>query len=243
MAKASTGSGKPGWVWVFIPTAAIALIGFFLYLNTVPSSADLETVRRDAGKVLQQGIEKAREEAAKQADKPTYDFYRLLEEQKVEALKVDKYVSTPKVDLNDPIERAAREQAAQASGRTPETRVAIANTAPASSAPATSGSAASAPVASAPVVTAPVARPAPAAPASAAETYLLQVGSFRTSSDAETMRANLMLIGMDARQESAVVNGSTWYRVYVGPFKDRSSASKAQSTLASNSINSLLITK
>lgn len=73
--------------------------------------------------------------------------------------------------------------------------------------------------------------------------YLLQVGSFRTEQDAETMRADLMLMGLQGFHESVDVKGSTWYRVFAGPFDNRSTMNKAQDILASENISPLLVKK
>ncbi len=51
--------------------------------------------------------------------------------------------------------------------------------------------------------------------------YILQVGSFRRYSDADSLKARLALLGIQAGIESIVVdNGNAWNRVRVGPFAD-----------------------
>ena len=76
-----------------------------------------------------------------------------------------------------------------------------------------------------------------------ATTYILQAGSFKHATDADRLRAKLILWGLDAKVEAAkVANGDIWHRVLVGPFKDRSRLSKARSILIENGINSLLYT-
>ena len=69
--------------------------------------------------------------------------------------------------------------------------------------------------------------------------YRLQAGSFRSSEDADRMRATLLLDGLPAYTESSTVNGSTWHRVFVGPFSDRSRMNKAQDVLVSHRISPL----
>ncbi|ASP38247.1 sporulation protein [Bacterioplanes sanyensis] len=71
--------------------------------------------------------------------------------------------------------------------------------------------------------------------------YRLQVASFRGSADADRMRAELLLAGMNAYVESSTVNDSTWYRVYVGPFTNRSKMNKAQDQLAQRNISPLVL--
>lgn len=71
--------------------------------------------------------------------------------------------------------------------------------------------------------------------------YILQAGSFRSAADADRLRANLILMGLDAKVESVTNNNDTWHRVQVGPFTDRSQLSKARSSLISNGIETLLL--
>lgn len=68
--------------------------------------------------------------------------------------------------------------------------------------------------------------------------YMLQVASFKDLKDAEQVRAELILLNMEARIEQATVrDDETWHRVVVGPFTSRSKLSKARSTLISNNYN------
>ena len=79
----------------------------------------------------------------------------------------------------------------------------------------------------------------PAEP-SEAHIYLLQAASFLRSDDAEAMRAELLLEGMQATV--SVVprpGGRTWHRVLVGPFPDRAEMTRALSTLRGKDIPAL----
>ena len=49
------------------------------------------------------------------------------------------------------------------------------------------------------------------------QTYILQVGSFRSSADADKMRAELILLGLDVFIKVIEKDGQTWHRVLVGP--------------------------
>lgn len=73
--------------------------------------------------------------------------------------------------------------------------------------------------------------------------YLLQVASFRSSAEAEQVRAELMLLNLNARIEQSVREGTTWYRVMVGPFSNRSQLAKARDTLLSNRHQAMLVTR
>lgn len=72
--------------------------------------------------------------------------------------------------------------------------------------------------------------------------YILQVGSFKNPSDADRLRAQLILLNLDARIETVKVrNAETWHRVLVGPFPTHATMAKARGTLSSNQLDSLLL--
>lgn len=88
----------------------------------------------------------------------------------------------------------------------------------------------------------PAATPAPApAPAAAAERFVLQAGAFRSSSDAESLRARIALSGLVARVETAQIDGDTVYRVRMGPYTSASQLESAKQQLASNGIEAVAI--
>ena len=73
-------------------------------------------------------------------------------------------------------------------------------------------------------------------------TYLLQAGSFRLSSQAESLRVKLLLLNLNATVEAVgSSNGEKWYRVLVGPFTDASKMAYARTKLSENAIYSLLL--
>lgn len=167
----------PGWIWITTPTLAIAFVGFIVYLSTLPASDELDAVKGDAKAALQSGLERAKKETVRQVTgDDVYEFYQLLEQQKVDVPRVKEYVSTPK-------------------------------------------------------------------DSTLSYEYLLQAGSFRSPEDAETMRANLLLLGLNTYQEATNVKGDPWYRVMVGPFTNRSKMNKAQDVLVSNNISPVLTKK
>lgn len=167
------GSKIPKWVWITTPTLAVAFVGFILFLSTVPTGDELDAVKGDARKALKLGIERAKEKVADELPKPSYDFYKLLENQTVEVPEVKEYKSTPK-------DAAQKYQ------------------------------------------------------------YILQAGSFRSEADAERLRGDLILQGLPAYGEEKTVNGSTWHRIMIGPFTNRSKMNKAQDILVSNNISPLV---
>lgn len=73
--------------------------------------------------------------------------------------------------------------------------------------------------------------------------YLLQAGSFKAKADAERMRAQLILLGLPNVHTDSSKNkdGTTWYRVRLGPFDNRSRLSKAYDKLVQQNIQPLRI--
>ena len=71
--------------------------------------------------------------------------------------------------------------------------------------------------------------------------YILQVGSFRSESDAERQRAEVGFQGLQAYvNEVGTSEGSTWYRVMVGPFDSRSDMNRAVDRLVAINIQPLV---
>ena len=50
--------------------------------------------------------------------------------------------------------------------------------------------------------------------------YVLQAGSFRAQEDAERMRANLALLGIESRLQRVSIDDDVYHRVRVGPTSD-----------------------
>lgn len=82
--------------------------------------------------------------------------------------------------------------------------------------------------------------PAPA-PAAASERYLLQAGSFRREAEADRRRAQILLLGLEARIEPVQANGDTWYRVHAGPFVSPDKLAHARELLSGEGIETLLL--
>ncbi len=70
--------------------------------------------------------------------------------------------------------------------------------------------------------------------------YMLQTGSFRHQADAERQRAQIAFQGLRAKIDRIEVDdGSTWYRVNVGPFDSRTKMNAVMDKLVSISIEPL----
>ncbi|MDR4516484.1 MAG: SPOR domain-containing protein [Nitrosomonas sp.] len=76
----------------------------------------------------------------------------------------------------------------------------------------------------------------------AADTYYLQVGSFRNNADADNLKARLALLGVIASVQSADLSEKgVWYRVRVGPFTQKTGVDQVHSRLRENGIEAQFI--
>lgn len=74
-----------------------------------------------------------------------------------------------------------------------------------------------------------------------ATTYTLQAGSFRSSADAESLRAQITLLGLSAQVQSVTVDDESWHRVRVGPFESARAADGARRRLQDNGMEALVL--
>ena len=65
---------------------------------------------------------------------------------------------------------------------------------------------------------------------------ILQVGSFQEMAEADSMKAQLAFLGLEADIEPAEVSDETWHRVQLGPFASNSGLSRAKNLLIENEI-------
>jgi cell division protein FtsN len=70
--------------------------------------------------------------------------------------------------------------------------------------------------------------------------YLLQLGSFKTQAEADQLRAQLTLVGLDANIKRSVNNNITRYRVWIGTYPTIEAAVKEQQRLATRNVKSSL---
>ncbi|WP_316152339.1 SPOR domain-containing protein [Cupriavidus sp. BIC8F] len=71
--------------------------------------------------------------------------------------------------------------------------------------------------------------------------YLLQVGAFRSSDDADRQKANLAMQGFEAKITERDVNGVKMYRVRLGPYNRIDDMNKARDRLQSSGFESSVI--
>jgi cell division protein FtsN len=138
------------------------------------------------------------------AQKPKFDFYSLLPEEEVVV----------------PAERAAEPVPLPQPGQQP-----------AAQSPTAQSSTANSPSSQTAMATPPAPTPQPSA---GAGTYVLQVGSFRKSSDAERLKAQLAMLGIQTSiQTVTIASGQTYHRVRTGSYT-KADANALRSRLKSN---------
>jgi cell division protein FtsN len=71
--------------------------------------------------------------------------------------------------------------------------------------------------------------------------YMIQVGSFRSRSDADGLRAQITLLGLSAEIQTVTVNDATWHRVRVGPFDNARDADGARRRLQDNGLEAMVL--
>lgn len=71
--------------------------------------------------------------------------------------------------------------------------------------------------------------------------YLIQAGAFKTPEDADAMRARLALLGFDAKIFPREQDGTTLYRVRLGPYGTLDDVNRIRKSLAENSIDAQLV--
>ena len=112
-------------------------------------------------------------------------------------------------------------------------------TAPASAATARPARDPAAILAGAPTPAVPAAPPAPVA--AAGFDYYVQAGAFTRTEDAEGQRAQLAMLGQQARISERAQAGRTVYRVRLGPFPSRDEADALQGKLQRQGVESQIV--
>ncbi len=86
-----------------------------------------------------------------------------------------------------------------------------------------------------------VARGQPATTVERAGSYVLQVGSYRKPEEADRVRAQLALQGIESKVQRVSVDNDTWHRVRVGPITDLKEVNRVRDRLREAEMDVLLI--
>lgn len=79
-------------------------------------------------------------------------------------------------------------------------------------------------------------QPDPVPTPEAAPSYIIQAASFRSRADADELRAQLILDGLEATVDAKMVNQQRWHRVVVGPYQRPVEANRAMTKLRQMSL-------
>jgi cell division protein FtsN len=86
-----------------------------------------------------------------------------------------------------------------------------------------------------------VKRDLPAAKIERPGVYVLQAGSYRNEPDAERVRAQLALQGIDAKVQRVAVDNDVWHRVRIGPINDLAELNRVRKQLQAADVDGLVI--
>ena len=220
--------GFPGWAYAVVAFIVGALLMVVVLKGNLLSSmkpgiaptANPQAVAQQDG---DQGVATT-SSSARAAKKPQYDFYSVLSE---------KEVRIPDAEIS--AQARAEQQQKELAARQP-VQPAMASTTPA------------APTAAARTdVNHAISKDITAAPASAVPVpaagsgYLLQVGAFPSPADAETLKAKLALQGFVAQVQLANIEGQTYHRVRLGPFRSATELESVKQRLANAGFNAIAL--
>ncbi len=71
--------------------------------------------------------------------------------------------------------------------------------------------------------------------------YFLQIGAYKDNADAESARAKLALVGVEASVTEKSGDGATLHRVRVGPFDSVETMNKMRSKLSENGVDAAIV--
>lgn len=250
-ARRNPSGGLPGWAWLVIGVLITLLVVLaaprllksgadgdgFLRIGPKPNPDAQPATSASDDDALAPDIAADTTPSGKAGDskpKPQYDFYTLLPGEEV-AMSDAELAASAKAEV------AAAAQAAR--GQTiasvtadglpapiTETSTAAANAAAAASASATPTS----------IDSSTAGSNTPPATTSDAH-YILQAGAFGGSGDAETVKAKIAMLGLNARVEAATIGGKTVYRVRMGPYGTASELADAKAKLASGGLPAMAV--
>jgi len=69
----------------------------------------------------------------------------------------------------------------------------------------------------------------------------VQAGAFRYASDADTQKAKLAMLGLDAKVSEREQSGRSVFRVRLGPYEDKAAAERVRSKLEASSMENALV--
>ena len=251
-ARRNPSGSLPGWAWLVIGVLVTLLVVLaaprllksgvdgdgFLRIGPKPNPDAQPATSTNDDEALAPDVATDAPAGNKTGDgksKPTqYDFYTLLPGEEVA-------MSDAELAASARAEAAAQVATAQAGA----SAAADGLPAPITEAPNTAANAASASTSGATPVTAGTSTAGSSAtnpPATSSEAhYILQAGAFGGSGDAETVKAKIAMLGLNARVEAAQIGGKIVYRVRMGPYDTASELADAKAKLASGGLPAMAV--
>lgn len=214
--------GVPGWIWMLAGLSLGLAVAAFVYISrptqtplrgtTAASEDGFEPEKRDP-KTVSKETRPQRSRPVKAEAAQTGDKVAIPPKEKS---RFTFYELLPSQEVLVPSQAPAK----------PTPQAAL----PANPATATTPATATAPAATA------------STPAAPAQTFIIQVASFKAQAEAEKQKANLALLGIEARVEKVTIdNRDTYYRVRVGPLRDERRARDTVAQLESNGFNAMMV--
>ncbi|TBR35788.1 MULTISPECIES: SPOR domain-containing protein [Dyella] len=218
--------GFPAWGWAIVGILVGAVLMFAmrgkLPIGARPSDAPQPNAEATAQRGSDAGaVEPSANESAPAPKKPQFDFYSVLSEKEVR-------IPDAEISAQARAEQQQKQAAVQQAQQQAAAQQAAQQRPPANTPAAVTEN----------ITAAPAATPAPQA---AGTGYLLQVGAFPSAADAEALKAKLALQGFVANVASVNVNGQTYNRVRLGPFKSATELESAKQRLSSAGINAIAL--
>lgn len=241
-ARRNGSNGLPGWAWLVIGvlvTLAVVLAvprllkseggadGFF---RPRPNPDAQPAATNEDGEAI--APDTATDSAKPEADKPKqtqYDFYTLLPGEGVQMSDAE-LAASAKAEAEA---QAKAEQQQATAGATPNADGSL--PAPIAETPTATSAATTA------TTTSTAATTTTAAASTDDSRYLLQAGAFGASGDAETVKAKIAMLGLNARVESAQIGGKTVYRVRMGPYGSASELADAKAKLSGGGLPAMAV--
>jgi cell division protein FtsN len=217
-------SGFPGWGYAVIGVVIGAILMAVMMRGSLLTSMNKPSgTQANPQATAEHGSEPGVVEPAagdSAPKKPQFDFYSVLSEKEVR-------IPDAVISAQARAEQQQKQQAAQLQAQQQAAQQAAA------AAPANAPAAVSENV---------VAAPAAAVPQPATGSgYLLQVGAFPNSADAETLKAKLAMQGFVANVQSVSIGGQTYNRVRLGPFHSATELESTKQRLAGAGINAIAL--
>jgi cell division protein FtsN len=72
-------------------------------------------------------------------------------------------------------------------------------------------------------------------------TYVLQAGSYKNFADADRIRAQLALAGVESKVQKVTVDADTWHRVRIGPITNLDELNRIRTRLRQADVDALVI--